>query len=67
MEPNELLTACRAAGVTMKSRHNGRIIGWTTDEEAAGQLRAVDGVMVLAGFNSTVPSGWEVSVPVELP
>lgn len=46
MSAADNLTAARAAGVGMGSIMHGAHIGWTTDADAAAQLRTVTGIKV---------------------
>ena len=53
------VAAARKAGVAMGSIYNGRILGWTTDEDKAMRCRE-EGMEVSAGYNATGPVGWEI-------
>jgi hypothetical protein len=56
------LKELRALGIAMGSKHAGRLIGFTTDEEAAQKARDL-GARVDGCYNATGPRGWEVLIP----
>jgi hypothetical protein len=55
----ELVEQARVIGVAMGSRIRGAVIGWTTDGAKAEACREA-GLAVMAGYNRTGPSGWEI-------
>jgi hypothetical protein len=58
MQADEVEQA-RRIGVTMESKSQGAVIGWTTDATKANQCRDA-GLRIMAGYNRTGPSGWEI-------
>jgi hypothetical protein len=51
--------AARRIGVTMGSKAQGAVIGWTTDAAKADACRDA-GMSALRGYNRTGPEGWEI-------
>lgn len=62
MRAQENIDYARSLGIAMGSIQSRRVIGWTTNQQAADAMRDREGVTVSDGYNSIGPKGWEVMV-----